>query len=167
MSHISKRTPLLAAGALALLAAIAVAVMLASSSAAASTRSAPRASAAGVSTTIRTRHTRVGTILVSPSGETLYAFSRDSRNHNACASMRGCLSVWPITAVHGTLRAGSGVNHSLLGSIQVGRSRQVTYAGHPLYGYVGNSGPGDVSYVGASSFGGRWPAVSPSGRLVR
>ncbi|HEY3774122.1 MAG TPA: hypothetical protein VGL69_14065 [Solirubrobacteraceae bacterium] len=166
MSHLTKRTPVLAAGTLALLAAIAVAVTLASSSSA-STRHAARASSASVSTTIRTRHTRIGTILVSPSGDTLYAFSRDSRNHDACASIRGCPSAWPIMAVHGTLRAGSGVNHSLLGSIQVGRSRQVTYAGHPLYGWSGSSGPGDVSYVGADSFGGRWSAVSPSGQLVR
>jgi predicted lipoprotein with Yx(FWY)xxD motif len=127
----------------------------------------PSASAAGVSATIRTRHTRIGTILVSPGGDTLYTFSRDGRNHDACASIRGCLSAWPIMAVHGTLRAGSGANRSLLGSIRVGRSRQVTYAGHPLYSWSGSSGPGDVSYVGADSSGGRWPAIRPSGGLVR
>ena len=166
MSHLAKRLPLLGAGALALLAAIIVAIMLASSSSA-RTRHAPTASAAGASTTIRTRHTRLGTILVSPRGETLYAFTRDRRNHNACASIHGCESVWPIMRVRGTLRAGSGVNHSLLGTIRVGSSRQVTYAGHPLYGYVGNSGPGDVSYVGARSFGGSWLAVSSRGRTLR
>jgi predicted lipoprotein with Yx(FWY)xxD motif len=166
LSHLNKRVPLLGAGALALLAAIAVAVMLASSSSARVTR-APMASAASASTTIRTRHTRIGTILVSPSGQTLYTFSRDSRNHDACASIRGCLSVWPIMAVHGTLRAGSGVNSAMLGSIRVGSARQVTYGGHPLYEWVDSSGPGDVSYVNADAAGGRWPAISPSGRLVR
>lgn len=166
MSHLTKRAPVLGAGALALVAAIAVTVLVASSSFARTPR-APMASAASVSTTIRTRHTRIGTILVNPRGETLYAFTRDSRNHNTCASMRGCESVWPIMGVRGTLRAGSGVNHSLLGTIRVGSSRQVTYAGHPLYGYVGNSGPGDVSYVGARSFGGSWLAVSSRGRTLR
>jgi predicted lipoprotein with Yx(FWY)xxD motif len=166
MSHLVKRTPLFGAGVLALLAAIAVAVTMVSSSSA-STRHAPSASAASVSTTIRTRHTRIGTILVSSNGDTLYAFSRDSRNRDVCASIRGCLSVWPIAALHGTLEAGSGVNRSMLGSIRVGRSRQVTYAGHPLYSWTGNSGSGDVSYVGADSSGGRWPAVSPSGSLIR
>lgn len=166
MSHVAKRLPLLGAGALALLGAFVVAVMFASSSSA-RTRQAPMASAASASTTIRVRHTRVGRILVSPSGETLYAFSRDRRNHDVCVSMRGCRSAWPIMAARGRLRAGSGVNHSLLGTIRIGSTRQVTYAGHPLYGYIGNSGPGDVSYVGARAFGGSWPAVSPSGRLVR
>ncbi len=166
MPQLAKRLPLLAAGGLALLAAIFVAVVLASSSSARTPR-APMASASSATTTIRTRHTRIGTILVSPSGDTLYAFSRDSRNHDACDAIRGCLRAWPIMAVHGTLQAGSGVNHSLLGSIRVGSVRQVTYAGHPLYGWVGNSGPGDVSYVNANSSGGRWPAVSPSGDLVR
>jgi predicted lipoprotein with Yx(FWY)xxD motif len=166
MSHLVKHMPLLGAGVLALMAAVAVAVTLAASSSA-SMRHAPSASAASVSTTIRTRHTRIGTILVTASGDTLYAFSRDSRDRDACASIRGCPSAWPIMALHGTLEAGSGVNHSLLGSIRVGRSRQVTYAGHPLYSWTGNSGPGDVSYVGANSSGGRWPAVSPSGSLIR
>jgi predicted lipoprotein with Yx(FWY)xxD motif len=166
MSHLTKRLPLLGAGALALLAASVAAVLLASSSSA-RTRPAPMAAAASASTTIQTRHTRIGTILVNSSGDTLYAFSRDSRNHDACAAISGCLKAWPIMAVHGTLRAGSGVNHSLLGSIRVGSQHQVTYAGHPLYGWIGNSGPGDVSYVGATSSGGSWPAVSPSGRLVR
>jgi predicted lipoprotein with Yx(FWY)xxD motif len=166
MSHLAKRTSFLGAGALALLAATAAAVTLVSSSSA-STRQEPSARAESVSTTIRTRHTRIGTILVTAGGDTLYAFSRDGRDRDACASIRGCLSVWPIMAVHGSLQAGSGVDHSLLGSIRVGRSRQVTYAGHPLYTWTGNSGPGDVSYVGADSSGGHWPAVSPSGRLVR
>ena len=166
MSHLAKRTPLLGAGILALLAAIAVAVTMAATSSA-STRHAPSASAASVSTTISTRHTRIGTILVTSSGDTLYAFTRDSRNHDMCVSLRGCRSAWPIMAVRGTLRAGSGVNHSMLGTIRVGSSRQVTYAGHPLYEYIGNSGPGDVSYVGAHAFGGNWLAVTPSARLVR
>jgi predicted lipoprotein with Yx(FWY)xxD motif len=166
MSHLARRTPLLGAGLLALLGAIAVAIMMAATSSA-STRHTPSASAASVSTTIRTRHTRIGTILVSPSGDTLYAFTRDSRNRDTCVSLRGCRSAWPIMAVRGTLRAGSGVSQSMLGTIRVGSSRQVTYDGHPLYGYIGNSGPGDVSYVGARAFGGDWLAVTPSAHLVR
>jgi predicted lipoprotein with Yx(FWY)xxD motif len=165
MSHLAKRAPLFGAGALALVTALVASVLFASSSSA-RTHSGPTASAASASTTILTRHTRIGTILVSPTGDTLYAFSRDSRNHDMCVSLRGCRSAWPIMAVRGTLRAGSGVNHSLLGTIRVGSARQVTYAGHPLYGYVGNSGPGDVSYVGAHAFGGSWSALSPSARLV-
>jgi predicted lipoprotein with Yx(FWY)xxD motif len=166
MSHLTKRVPVLGAGALMLVAAI-VATVLPASSSSARTGRGPAASAARASTTIRTRHTRIGTILVSPSGDTLYAFSRDRRDHNACASIRGCLSVWPLMASHGRLRGGSGVKRSRLGTIRVGSARQVTYAGRPLYRWIGNSGRGDVSYVGAHSFGGSWPAVSPSGRLVR
>jgi predicted lipoprotein with Yx(FWY)xxD motif len=166
MSHLAKRLPLLVAGALALVAAIVVVVLVASSSSA-HTKSSPAASAASASTTIRTLHTRIGTILVGPNGETLYAFSRDSRNHDACASIHGCLSVWPIMAAHGTVKAGSGVKGSLLGTIRVGSTQQVTFAGRPLYGWVGGAGPGDVSYVGAVSSGGGWPAVSPTGRLIR
>jgi predicted lipoprotein with Yx(FWY)xxD motif len=45
--------------------------------------------------------------------------------------------------------------------------KQVTYAGHPLYTYSGDSGPGQTSYVGAKSFGGTWYAINASGGTVK
>ncbi len=127
----------------------------------------PQAVAASASTTISQRSTRLGKILVAPNGHTLYAFSRDGRNQDRCATVGGCTGVWPIVAAHGKLRAGSGVKASLLATIKVGRVSQVTYAGHPLYTYTGDSGPGDTAYVGVSQFGGSWPALSATGRLVK
>ena len=48
-----------------------------------------------------------------------------------------------------------------------GGKTQVTYAGHPLYLYSGDSGPGETSYVGESMFSGRWYALNASGGAVR
>jgi predicted lipoprotein with Yx(FWY)xxD motif len=125
------------------------------------------AAAASASTTISARSTRLGRILVNSRGDVLYAFTRDSRNKDACASVRGCRSVWPPETVNGSLKAGRGVQQRLLGTIRVDGRKQATYAGHPLYGYVGNTGPGNTGYVGISSFGGTWLAVKTTGRLVR
>jgi predicted lipoprotein with Yx(FWY)xxD motif len=43
----------------------------------------------------------------------------------------------------------------------------VTYAGHPLYLYVGDSRAGETGYVGIHQFGGIWDALSAQGKMVR
>jgi predicted lipoprotein with Yx(FWY)xxD motif len=123
--------------------------------------------AASRSATISVRRTQLGRILVGSGGQTLYAFSRDRRNHDACAGISGCLTVWPMVTTHGSPSAGHGVSHSLLSTIRVHGVRQVTYAGHPLYTFAQDDSPGDTGYVNTNESGGRWPAVSPSGHLVR
>ena len=40
---------------------------------------------------------------------------------------------------------------------------QVTYNGHPLYGYLGDSNAGDTNGQGIDAFGARWYVLSPSG----
>jgi predicted lipoprotein with Yx(FWY)xxD motif len=42
----------------------------------------------------------------------------------------------------------------------------VTYAGHPLYYYVGDRKAGDVRGQGLNQFGGKWYALRPSGRVI-
>jgi predicted lipoprotein with Yx(FWY)xxD motif len=112
--------------------------------------------------TVQLRHTRLGSILVSSSGRTLYEFTRDHANKSSCASISGCSELWPsLKASRPT--AGSGVKASLLSTTR----GQVTYAGHPLYVYSGDSGPGKTSYVGVKQFGGTWYALSASGGAVK
>jgi hypothetical protein len=45
-------------------------------------------------------------------------------------------------------------------------TKQVTYDGHPLYYYAGDSGSGMASGQGSDSFGAKWWLVSPSGSDV-
>ena len=114
------------------------------------------------------RKTRVGTILVNSRGFTLYAFTRDSRNHDACAALRSCLTAWPAVTTGGKAVAGPGVRASLIGTITLkGGIEQVTYAGHPLYTYIADVRPGQTSYVNFLQFGGRWPAVNAAGGEVK
>ena len=105
-------------------------------------------------------------LLVNSHGFTLYAFSRDSRNVDRCASMNGCTSIWPLVRTGARPIAGPGVKRSLLGTIKVHGGLQVTYAGHPLYSYSGDAGPGSTSYVGKSQFKGVWRGVRASGATV-
>jgi predicted lipoprotein with Yx(FWY)xxD motif len=116
------------------------------------------------SATVQLRHTGLGNILVNSSGRTLYEFTRDRGNKNSCVKVSGCSAVWPALKASGRPTAGSGVKASLLSSTS---GNQVTYAGHPLYTYTGDSGPGQTYYVGAKSFGGTWYAVNASGGTVK
>ena len=114
--------------------------------------------------TVQLRHTSLGNILVSSSGRTLYEFTRDHANKNSCVTISGCSEVWPSLKASGRPTAGSGIKASLLSTTG---GHQVTYAGHPLYTYSGDSGPGKTSYVGFKSFGGTWYALSASGANVK
>jgi predicted lipoprotein with Yx(FWY)xxD motif len=143
-----------------------LAVALASTASAATVASAkPGIPSARLSSaaTVQLRHTSLGSILVSSSGRTLYEFTRDRANKNSCAAIKGCSQAWPSLRASGKPTAGSGVKASLLST----SGGQVTYAGHPLYLYSGDSGPGKTSYVGAKQFGGTWYALNASGGAVK
>jgi predicted lipoprotein with Yx(FWY)xxD motif len=113
----------------------------------------------------RTSH---GRILVTASGFTLYEFSKDSRNKNTCSRVSECSNTWPPLTTSGNPVAGTGVKASLLSTIRLsGGTRQVTYAGHPLYGYAPASERGETVYIGANQFGGTWYAVNAAGGRVR
>lgn len=142
-------------------------VVLASAASVATVASAhpgiPTAHSSGAAT-VQLRHTSLGNILVNSSGRTLYEFTKDHANKNSCTSISGCSEVWPSLKTSGRPTAGSGIKASLLSSIS---GKQVTYAGHPLYTYSGDSGPGKTSYVGVKQFGGTWYAINASGGAVK
>ena len=117
---------------------------------------------------LQLRKTSIGTILVDERGFTLYTFTKDARGKDMCATIGGCVSVWPVVSTGGKPIAGRGVAPSLIGTITLkGGTRQITYAGHPLYTYSADSRPAQTSYVNASQFGGRWPALNAAGQEVK
>jgi len=155
-----KRAP--AISAVLLLACAGGATAIASASTHGSTALAARAAKVQVS------HSSLGNILTTSSGSTLFEFTRDSAGKDSCAKVSGCLQIWPALTTSGRPVAGSGVRASLLSSVKLsGGSSQVTYAGHPLYLYSGDSRADETGYVGVSSFGGTWEAINASGHAVK
>jgi predicted lipoprotein with Yx(FWY)xxD motif len=78
-----------------------------------------------------------------------------------------CLVYWPATVSAGKPRAGAGVRASLLGRTRPADGRrQVTYAGHPLYTFVGDTKAGQTTGEGLTDFGAPWDAVAPNGRSI-
>ena len=116
--------------------------------------------------TLTAKSSSFGRVLFDGRGHVLYAFTRDARGRSACYG--ACAKRWPVYFARGGLRAGAGVKSALLGTTKRrdGR-RQITYAGRPLYYYVGDTKAGQILCQNAVEFGGTWLVVRPSGRLVR
>lgn len=107
----------------------------------------------------------LGKIIVAGSGRTLYLFEKDKRGHSACSGT--CTTYWPPLITHGKPIAGRGAKSSLLGTIRrANGSRQVTYAGHALYRYVGDTKAGQTNGEGSQDFGAGWDALSPAGKKI-
>jgi predicted lipoprotein with Yx(FWY)xxD motif len=154
-----KRTNILLAGILAGVTSV---------SAVASAQSLVPTAHAGRAAKVQLRNTSLGKILVNASGFTLYSFTKDPRNKNTCVKISGCAEVWRGLSTTAKPIAGSGVKASLLSTITLpGGTKQVTYAGHPLYLYVPASERAETSYVGVMQFGGRWYAVNAAGKTVK
>jgi predicted lipoprotein with Yx(FWY)xxD motif len=98
-------------------------------------------------------------------GQALYLFGKDSAYVSECYGE--CARRWPPAFANGKPRAGRGAVGRLLGTARRSGGRlQLTYAGHPLYYYVGDS-PGHVLCQNVNEFGGRWLVVRGTGGPVR
>jgi len=116
--------------------------------------------------TLTVKSSAFGHVLFDGRGYVLYAFTHDAKGRSACYG--ACARAWPVYYAKGAPRAGTGVRRSLLGTTRRrdGR-RQITYAGRPLYYYVGDTKAGQIRCQNAVEYGGTWLVVRPSGRLVR
>ena len=82
-----------------------------------------------------------GMILVAANGKTLYRYTLDSKGVNRCTGDAACVKYWPQLLVKATAKptAGTGASAGLLGTIKAAHGmRQITYAGFPLYYFVGD-----------------------------
>jgi predicted lipoprotein with Yx(FWY)xxD motif len=137
----------------------AAAVVFAVSVATASSGQAVPVTAGG---TAMLRTTTIGgvSVLTNSSGRTLYSFAPDTPSSSACYGT--CAAYWP--PVIGNPVAGPGVTVSKIATIRrTDGSLQVTYAGHPLYTYVGDTAPGQASGNDINLNGGFWHEVPAAG----
>src|SRR5204863_10092638 len=147
--------------------AVALGIALAAAgvaAAAAVTHQSARSLAASSATAGRvTLHkTKIGNVLATSSGRTLYLFMKDKNGKSACYGQ--CATYWPPLMRTGALRAGAGVKAKLLGTTKRKNGKsQVTYKGHPLYLFKLDHGSGQIVGQGQNFFGGKWFALSAAG----
>jgi predicted lipoprotein with Yx(FWY)xxD motif len=172
-SRLSKRTKMVAGVGGALGAAVVVA---ACSSAASSGTAAAPASPAGSSssssgssasgaTVIETATSSGGTFLTNGSGRAVYLWAKDTGDMSNCTG--ACAGAWPPVTTTGTATASGAAKASDIGTItRSDGTKQVTYDGHPLYYFSGDSGPGTATGQGNDGFGAKWWLVAPTGSDV-
>jgi predicted lipoprotein with Yx(FWY)xxD motif len=123
-------------------------------------------SASGPATgTVIMAHPGSGGTFLTSEGRSVYLWAADGMDKSSCSG--ACAGAWPPVMAHGKLTASNGAKPSDLGTIaRPGGGKQVTYDGHPLYFFAGDSGPGQTHGQASDSFGARWWLVAPAGTKI-
>jgi predicted lipoprotein with Yx(FWY)xxD motif len=114
---------------------------------------------AGGGVTLRTAAVGGVTVVTNAKGLTLYWFAPDTPATSKCTG--SCTEYWP--PVTGDPHAGPGVTGQLGTIKRPDGGRQATYDGHPLYTYIGDSGPSQANGNKLDLNGGLWYEVRVSG----
>jgi len=97
-------------------------------------------------------------VLTNAKGFTLYSFAPDTPATSKCYG--SCAVYWP--PVTGTTAAGQGLPGKVTIITRTDGSHQLTYNGHPLYTYIGDTAPGQARGNNLNLNGGLWHEVPAS-----
>ena len=97
----------------------------------------------GSATTLKSKSTSIGKVLVDASGHTVYELVGDSAANPKCAG--SCLAIWPPVKSNGT---------------------QMIVNGHPAYTYVGDKSPGQTKGQNLTDQWGKWLALGADGKPI-
>jgi predicted lipoprotein with Yx(FWY)xxD motif len=116
-------------------------------------------------TLVSIHKTNLGRVLADGRGHTLCLFEKDTRGTSSCYG--ACVAYWPAVFSRVKPRAGAGVDASLLGlTRRADGRRQVIYAGHPLYAFIGDTKPAQTAGEGLTDVGATWEAIASNGRSI-
>ncbi|HEX5404483.1 MAG TPA: hypothetical protein VFX16_19525 [Pseudonocardiaceae bacterium] len=113
--------------------------------------------------TVETQHNAIGTFLTDQTGKALYVYTPDTTTMSNCNGT--CATLWPPVTSNDMVSASGGAMAADLGTItRSDGTTQITYAGHPLYYYEGDTAAGQTNGEGLMNI---WFLLSPSGvRIV-
>ena len=149
--------------AVAALAAVALAACSSSSKASSTTTPTTNAPAAASPTTVASggstsgattvalASSKYGKILVNDKGMTLYVDEKDKPGKPACTG--ACLQAWPPLVAPASPTFGTGLTASKYSSVTLSDgTKQLTVNGSPLYLWMGDKAPGDVTGQDVNGF---------------
>jgi predicted lipoprotein with Yx(FWY)xxD motif len=116
------------------------------------------ATGTGTGTALKTATISGTTVLTNAKGFTLYSFAPDTPTASKCYG--SCAAYWP--PVTGTTAAGQGLPGKVGTIKRTDGTEQLTYNGHPLYTYIGDSAPGQAKGNNLNLNGGLWNEVPVS-----
>ena len=103
----------------------------------------------------------LGLILYDLAGHTLYTFSKDKSGTSSCYG--ACAKRWPPALTEGKPEAqGEALAAKVGATKRKDGTRQLTYAGHPLYTFSGDK-QAEANGNDVTAFGGEWYAIRPNG----
>jgi predicted lipoprotein with Yx(FWY)xxD motif len=144
-----------AAGITAATLAVAALVLLGLGVAGASSPAPAAGTGAATGTVLKTTTIGGTTVLTNARGFTLYSFAPDTPATSKCYG--SCAAYWP--PVTGSIAAGAGLPGKVGTIKRTGGAEQLTYNGHPLYTYIGDSAPGQAKGNNLNLNGGLWHDV--------
>lgn len=120
--------------------------------------------ASGLALALKTESGRLGIWLTNSSGRALYVFTKDKGSTSECYG--ACATAWPPLLATGpvTISGKFTVPADLGTTTRTDGTKQVTYGGHPLYYFAGDTSPGQTKGQGV---GGIWFLVGPVANVMK
>jgi predicted lipoprotein with Yx(FWY)xxD motif len=121
------------------------------------------AAASGATLTLKTDKGSAGIWLTDAAGRTLYLYTKDKGTTSECYD--ACAKAWPPLLTTGpvTISGQYTVQSDLGTTTRTDGTKQVTYGGHPLYYFEGDSAPGQTKGQGV---GGVWFLIGPIANVM-
>ena len=101
-----------------------------------------------------------GIFVIGPNGHSLYVFDSDHGTSSACTG--ACAPTWPGLTASGTVTTGPLVNKAQVGTATGQVPNQVTYYGHLLYHFAGDTAPGQTNGISIPG----WHLLGPVGNVM-
>ncbi|WP_433274219.1 hypothetical protein ACQPZA_24820 [Pseudonocardia xinjiangensis] len=102
----------------------------------------------------------LGKVVLDGQGFTLYRFDKDTAHPSASNCTGSCLAKWPPVLTNNKIQI-QNLDPSTLGAVtRPDGTQQVTVGGWPVYRYINDVVPGQVTGQGV---GGTWFAIAPDG----
>ncbi|HKC28004.1 MAG TPA: hypothetical protein VKB75_08315 [Jatrophihabitans sp.] len=135
------------------------------SSSSAPAPAAPASHGSTSTATVDVRTSNGTSFLTDSAGRSLYLFASDTSTKSTCSG--ACATAWPPLTAKTAPTAGPGAKASDLSTItRSDGTKQVSYAGHPLYLFAGDTAAGQTNGEGTNAFGALWYVVSPAGQQI-
>lgn len=124
---------------------------------------APSSTASGTTLALKTTKGRLGIWLTDSAGRTVYLYTKDKGMTSECYG--SCAKLWPPLTTTGsaTISGKFTVAHDLGVTTRTNGSKQVTYGGHPLYYFSGDTAPGQTNGQGVGHV---WFLIGPVANVM-
>ena len=122
--------------------------------------SAPAGGSGSTSVVVKVAKTGAGSVLTNAAGFTLYTFQADKGTTSVCYG--ACAQFWPPVIGTAHMAAGQNISGHFGTTTRKDGKVQVTYNGHPLYTYAGDTQPGQTAGNGINQDGGIWNVITTS-----